>query len=300
MRKACIVFAAFAIACGGDDAPPLGDTPSVVVDSPQAGTERPVASGWDERAGPVLLVVGDNPGDVVVVYPHLQGESGPDTVDVEDYTGATATLIGRRGVVARVTLVPGRAGGDEDSCQPWPHAALPQGDVQWTVGFVRDSVDAIPVDSLAGFSPRDSARFVASIARLASALPGTRSGERAESFHGLPFVVREAARFMAGDVQTAVAHVVRRVNMEANPLEEHTLLVLERRDGEQWAVVHAQHAVGPEDTVARWELLGAVRLGGAPTLVLAVDGGEGVTYALLQRTGSGAWRQVWRSAQPGC
>lgn len=300
MRKACIVLAALAIACRGDEAPAPGDSAPVVVDSPQAGTERPVPSGWDERAGPVLLVVGESASDVVVVYPHLQGEEGPDTLDVEDYTGTSATLLGRSGVVGRATLGPARAGADEETCQPWPHAAVNPGVGPWTVGFVGGSVDAIAVDTLAGFSPRDSARFVATVARLASTLPGTRSGERAESFHGLPFVVRDAARFTEGDVQTAVVHVVRRVNMEANPLEEHSLLLLQRRDGGEWSVVHARHAVGPEDTVARWELLGAVRLGDLPTLVLAVDGGEGVTYALLQRTGSGAWRQVWRSAQPGC
>lgn len=300
MRKACIVLFLLAVACGRDEPPGSADSVTVAGDTAAPGAGPAASSGWDEGAGPVLLVAGERPGDVLVIYPQVQGEDGPDTLDVADYTGASATLVSRNGIVGKATL--GSATELEDSaCVPWPRVSTPPGTPSWTVGFVLDQVDAIGVDSVAGMAPRDSARFVADIARRASALPAIRAEEGAESFHGLPFVVNSAVRFTHADTQVAVAHVMRRVNVEANPLEEHTLLVLERGGGDdQWTVAHSDHAVGPEDTVMRTELLGVVRLRGRLTLVLALDGGDGVAYALLQRSGAGKWRQVWRSADPGC
>jgi hypothetical protein len=113
--------------------------------------------------------------------------------------------------------------------------------------------------------------------------------------------VKDAARFPTNGGHTAVAHVVRRVNQEANPLEEHTLLVLERRDPtDRWSIAYSQHSAGHEETVMREELLGVVRLGGRLTLVLALDDGEGVAYALVQRVGDRRWRQVWQSARASC
>lgn len=300
MRKACIALLLLAVACGRDEPPGSADSVTVAGDTATPGAGSAASSGWDEGAGPVLLVAGERPGDVLVIYPQVLGEDGPDTLDVADYAGASATLVSRNGIVGKATL--GSAAELEDSaCVPWPRVSTPPGTPSWTVGFVLDRVDAVGVDSVSGMAPRDSARFVADIARRASALPAIRAEEGAESFHGLPFVVNSAVRFTHAGTQVAVAHVMRRVNVEANPLEEHTLLVLERPgDDDQWTVAHSEHAVGPEDTVMRTELLGVVRLRGRLTLVLALDGGDGVAYALLQRSGAGQWRQIWRSAEPGC
>ena len=270
-------------------------------DSAPAGPPARVASGWDERAGPVLLVAGESSGEAFVVYPQLQGDAGPDTLDVTDYTGATATLIARRGTVGTVELGGSAPEPEEPTCTPWPRVTIPANTPPWTVGFLRSSVEVVPVDSLHAMPARDSARFVAGIARLASTLAGSRQGENAERFHGLPFVVKDAATFTQGEQRVAVAHVIRRVHLEATPLEEHTLLILERPvTGQQWSVAYAEHAVGPEDSVVREELLGVVRLGKQPTLILVLDSGEGVSYALVQRSESGRWRRVWRSALPAC
>lgn len=299
MRKACIVLLLLSAACDREIPPTPVDSVAVAEDTVAAPAPPRASSGWDERAGPVLLVAGERPGDVLVVYPQVPGNDGPDTLDVADYAESSAVLIARRGAVTHVTL--GAAPEvEEGACIPWPRVSTPAGTPSWTVGFVLDSIDVVPLDSVAGMTPRDSARFVADIARLASTLPGIRTGERAESFHGLPFVVQSAARFTHAATETVVAQVMRRVNAEANPLEEHTLLILERKAPAPWTVAHASHAVGPEETVTRTELLGVVRLGGRLTLLLALDGGEGVSYAMLQRTSAGTWRQSWRSAQPGC
>lgn len=301
MRNACIAFFLLLAACGGERVPPppadstIPPSQPVIPDAPSRAP-----SGWDERAGPVLLVAGEQPDEVFVVYPE-QPEDESDAPEVAEYSGSEATLIGRHGVTGTAILTTAPARTEEAGCSPWPRIAAPGVATPWTVGFVRAAIDAVPGESLGALASRDSLRFVADVARLASTLAGTRRGEHAVSFQGLPFVVKDAARFPTNGGHTAVAHVVRRVNQEANPLEEHTLLILERRDAaDRWSIAYSQHSAGHEETVMREELLGVVRLGGRLTLVLALDDGEGVAYALVQRVGDRRWRQVWQSARASC
>lgn len=302
MRRRCIALLLLAGACGGDQPPPTpADEPRPAPRPTVAGEPARPSSGWDERAGPVLLVAGERPDEAFVIHPHLQGEERPDALEVTDYAGSAATLVGRRGIAGTVTLREAAPPSDEAQCTPWPRLSAPGMSAGWSVGFLRSGIEAIPVESLHAFASRDSARFVADVARLASSLAGMRRGEHAASFDGLPFVVKDAGRFTVDGRESAVAHVVRRVNQEANPLEEHTLLVLERQGAEApWSITYTDHSVGPEETVTREELLGVVRLGGQVTLVLALDGGGGVGYALVQRQANGRWRQVWHSAPASC
>lgn len=302
MRNACIAFLLVAAACTGDESTPAtrGDDAPAPEPSVTGAPARP-ASGWDESAGPVLLVAGEQPDEAYVIYPHVQGDAGPDTVEVTDHAGAAATLVGRGGVTGTVVLGDAAPPTDDTACTPWPRLSAPGVSTPWTVGFVRPGIEAIATESLHAMAPRDSARFVADVARMASTLAGTRREEGQARFHGLPFVVKDAGVFTAAPLQVGVAHVVRRINQEANPLEEHTLLVLERRGpGDQWRIAYSDHSVGPEETVRREELLAAVRVGGALTLVLALDDGSGVRYAFVQRGASGGWRQTWVSAPAGC
>src|SRR5262249_61596034 len=89
---------------------------------------------------------------------------------------------------------------------PWP-----------AVGF--------PVDSVASLSPADSARRAADVARVASGL----SNDTAPAFRGLPFEVQRAGRFtIAPGIDGIVAVLVRHVNEEANPREEHIFVIAER------------------------------------------------------------------------
>jgi hypothetical protein len=302
MRRLCIVLLLSVAACR-DDQPAVGRD-SVITAAPDtaAAPESPtVSSGWDERAGPALLIAGERAGEAIVIHPHLQGTDSPDTLEVEDFRGSSATLIARRGVVGTSSLSEPPALPDDAACTVWPRLAVSRELTGWTAGFLRPDLTAISIDSVTSMAPRDSTRFVSSIARLASSLPGLRSGIGAQQFSGLPFAVKEAGRFTVQDAEVAVAHIVRRVNQEANPLEEHTMIILERAPGaDGWTAAHAEHAVGPEETVERPELLGVVQLDGRPTLVLAHDGGEGVVYSLMRREGPRTWRTLWRSARPPC
>jgi hypothetical protein len=154
-----------------------------------------------------------------------------------------------------------------------------------------------PIESLA--SP-DSARLAAQLTRLAASLPNDTAG----AFHGLPFVIRAAHIFTPETgVESVVAEIVRRVNVEANPREE-TLLLIAERDSTSggWRVAYSERASGDEVQVERATPLAAVKLGAAalPTLVLERAGADWVAYALIQRHRDGRWRESWESAYSGC
>ena len=103
--------------------------------------------------------------------------------------------------------------------------------------------------------------------------------------------------------QTLVAHLMRKVNQEANPLEEQTLLIAERDSGVTvgpYHVVYAERTHGLEETTNTPEVIAGVRIGGRPTLVVARDGEEGVAYAMLERTGTGRWKIRWTSGRTRC
>jgi hypothetical protein len=154
-----------------------------------------------------------------------------------------------------------------------------------------------PIESLA--SP-DSARLAAQLTRLAASLPN----DTARAFRGLPFVIRAAHGFTPGEgLESVVAEIVRRVNVEANPREETLLLITERigTSGE-WRVAYSERASGSEIHVERATPLAAVRLGAGalPTLVLERAGADWIAYALVQRERDGRWRESWESAYSGC
>ena len=100
-----------------------------------------------------------------------------------------------------------------------------------------------------------------------------------------------------------MAHLSRRVNQEANPQEEQTLLIAERDSGATtgpYALAYAERSFGREEKVVTPEALAGVRLGATPTLVVARDNEDGVVYVLLERTGPRQWRVRWTSAVTRC
>ena len=185
---------------------PASDTTNTSAATPTAATSPPGPSqaarlaGWNDTvAGPDLFVVGTNTSEAVVVLPRF-----------------TASLASAA------------AGNFTGSCTAWPtaHLATPNGPPpDWSVGFAAGHATSLPMDSMIGLAAVDSARRAAAIAHAASALPN----DTAAAFRGLPFSVRDAHQFTlpSGDTVLA-AEVVRRLNQEASPQEEHLLIVLER------------------------------------------------------------------------
>ncbi|MBA3889605.1 MAG: hypothetical protein H0X64_03665 [Gemmatimonadaceae bacterium] len=301
MRNVCLILVLPAVLACGSDAPGPRDsaTGTPATDSPVAADPIPAASNWDPAAGPVLLIAGDRPEQVIVVSAEMDGFIEPESLDVSDLVGSTAVLMSRAGATSTVTLGP-ETSTAVASCNSWPVLTAPEGTARWRIGFLDAAVQPIATDSVQGLPSRDSSDLVSRVARLASGLDAHRTGDLAASFQGLPFVVTDVRRFTHGDIGVMVAHVIRRVNQEANPLEEHTLLIAERRGpGAAWAVARAERWAGREEMVTRVDLLAVVRLGGQPLIVLTRDSNASLRY-VVQWRGDGTWERRWESGISRC
>jgi hypothetical protein len=261
----------------------------------------PISNGWNPVAGPVLLVAGASPDEAIVFFGASNGPTA--AVDTGAVDQATATLFGRDSSRFTATLeLP--AGNDNAECRIWPlrnlHAAVGAG--AWSVGFLSTNVKAIPLDSVDALPARDSMALAAEASRLASAVTANTS----PAFQGLRFTAHDIRRFEAAPgVQALAAQLIRRVNQEANPQEEQTLVIAERDSGVttgRYQLAYAERSFGTEDEVVSTELVGAVRLGpnGTPSLVIARDSDAGLAYTLIERTGPRQWVTRWTSSLAKC
>ncbi len=220
-------------------------------------------------------------------------------------------LFARHGRVGTAKLSAQADGNFSGSCTTWPTAHVNTTDgppPDWSVAFTVGHATALPMDSVPVLSEADSAKRAADVARVASAL----ANDTAQSFRGVPFSLRDAHRFTLPSGDTVIAaEVVRRLNQEANPEEEHILIVMERdtapgpnRGPPPYVAVYSERTSGPEDDVETDEVLAGVLLGrgprAVPTIVLARDYGDGNSYTLIQRTAPHQWRARWSSAYVGC
>jgi hypothetical protein len=170
------------------------------------------------------------------------------------------------------------------------------------VAFESGHATEVAIDSIEALPSADSARLAADIARIASALPGDTSA----AFRGLPFVVNKAWRARIPNGPTVLtAVVVRNVNQEANPRQERILLIAERDSGttssSPFAPRYTERKVGLEETLETTDPISIVLLGTNrhPTVVVARDAGNGLSYALIERL-AGQWQRRWASIYAGC
>jgi hypothetical protein len=283
-------------------------TPETVATAP--ATKPVVApSTWDTSAGPVIFVRGNSTAEAYVIFPTIT-DSTPSTdvhFDSALARNTTVELFQRAGGggTARIGAL---AGGEwnADQCIEWPAAKVqttPSGDAGsgWTVAFLKGRAKALAMDTVEAMAHADSAKLAADITRLVSTVPN----DTARTFRGIPYSVRTAYRFtpVAG-VEAVVADVVRTLNQEANPLEEHTLVVGERPAGSNapYKLAYREVTAGSDETLESSDVLAAVAIGTAPhiDLVLAREGYESNAYALLERQPDGRWRLRWTSAHTGC
>ena len=284
------------------------DAPAVRVDTRAVASSShtdsviasPISNGWNAAAGPVLLVAGAAPDEAIVFFGASDGATAVDTGAVDQ---ATATLFGRDSSRFTATLeLP--AGNDNAECRIWPLRKLhaTKGTGAWSVGFLSSSVTAIPLDSVDALPARDSMALAAEASRLASAVTANTS----PSFQGLRFTAHDIRRFEVGPgVQALAAQLIRRVNQEADPQEEQTLVIAERDSGVttgRYQLAYAERSFGKEEEVVSTELVAAVRLGtnGTPSLVIARDSDAGLAYALIERTGPRQWVTRWTSGMAKC
>jgi hypothetical protein len=286
-----------------------GTTSGTSASAPGKSPAMPALTWNDSAGGPALIVAGSNPTEAAVVFPHFNDSTlgAATTLDTATVNRAHVDLFARGGPSGQAVLSVATAGTLTGDCTAWPTAhvrSLEQGSAgvppAWTVGFLVGHAMSIPMDSIATLSPIDSSRRAAAIALVASTLPN----DTASAFRGLPFVVRSAGRLaLDSGASIIAAEVVRAVNEEANPREEHILLVSERDSltGKPVAA-YFERVSGPEDAVESSEILAAVRLGPrrTPTIVIGRDYGDGGAYTLIERVAPGRWRVRWNSAYTGC
>ncbi|MBK6487619.1 MAG: hypothetical protein IPF98_12225 [Gemmatimonadetes bacterium] len=299
-----------AAGCDKPAPPPANDTMTVapslpsVPDSGVATVEMP----WDSAAGPVFITSGPNASTASIVFPAVASDTEIESgrLDASPYIGTSFDLFSNGRLVGDgmvSAVVPLEA---PEECSGWPLVQLSgvrddSASRAWAVGLVRGRALAIPYDSISGLSSADSSRLAIDIARIASSVPGDTVAE----LRGLPYQVRRAYRFpVAPGVDGLIAEVWRTLNQEANPKQEHLLLVAERDSMTRgrFDIAYTERAAGGEETLESSEVMVIARF--APThdvsVLLARYVGDGVIYGLLERTAGRRWRLRWTSPYVGC
>ena len=291
------------IGCRGDTRPSTADSAASTTTATVPNPALPVNTGWQEdEAGPALLLSDSESTSIAsVVLPMLSDSTASTTVfSADSLTGMSFDLFGRPGSAGPVILTARDKSSGGEGCIVWPTATL-EGKPQrtWRFGFKRGLASAIPLDSLEGLQSADSASVTTELARLASTLAVSSD----PAFEGLPFSVRKAYRGTAGAKAMLIGDVVRKINEEANPREEHLLVIAERDQASSagYTPVFHSRAAGSEEIVRTSEILGAVKfLSGRPAIIVSFDYENGSRIALVERVTDAAWRIVWRSAFGGC
>lgn len=269
-----------AIACGKRDAVPGADS---VADSAHTSPAGSPDSTWVSELGQLLVVPSDSDNAAVVLFP---SSPSPSLV-----SSRTLTLLNAAGdsAVTRLSLTPA----DSQQCGDAPIVHIRDAvRAPWSVGLLARAVSPVRMDSIEALAPADSARLTAEVARLASGLPTAQDSR----FTGLPFVVLTARRFVDGRLRLVVAHLVRRLNQEAAPLEERTFLIAERTEGAAdapYAVTFSIRSQGSEENAEHFEILSAVRGTESVLLLIARDQDARTRYEVLERRREGGWLTRW-------
>lgn len=191
-----------------------------------------------------------------------------------------------------------------EGCDAWPvvplrdNSGVPLG--AWRIALQAGLAEALHADSLGGLSRADSAQMVIELNKAAGLLPLDSAGE----LRRVPFGVTKAYRLrLPGEVEGVIAVVERRLNSEASPRTERTLLVLERQPRvKAYTAVWRDTQYAAEDDLVAVDLLGVVQFyaNHLPTVFLGLDFGDGSRVQMLQRTVGGIWKLRWSSAYTGC
>ncbi|WP_373065107.1 hypothetical protein [Gemmatimonas sp.] len=264
------------------------------------------SSGWDAGAGPFVVLPTVDGG--LTAGSLLRPDATELTVGDTAGIGASSAdgrieLFSRSGKVGMARLTVEGAPRVDEGCSAWPVArlAIDAGVTvaPWTAAFVMGRVTAIPLDSIEGLAPRDSARLAIDLTRLASGL----GDDTSSTFRGLPFVVLRAWRTRGLDTAFVVATLARRVNQEDDPKEERLVIVVDAigDNAKLWTVAWHERAAGHEEELVVAEPLLAFRNVGVPDvrLLFGRDDGVALGAAVLSRKKTG-WGVLWESAVAGC
>jgi hypothetical protein len=300
------------VACTKDVPPPqkpaaqADSVPKVIAADTQP---TPVVARWDGAAGAALYVPGDN-GVAQVVLPPVVDDSVPKPGAATLPAGsapASVELFAPGAMVGAATLgayVRSSQPEVSEGCDAWPVVSLREAtdgaSKNWRLALVAGVAQAVSLDSIGAMPRRDSAQLVVAINRAAAQLTLDSAG----LLRGVPFSVGKAYRMkLAGDVEVVITVVERRLNMEASPRVERTVLILERARGAKgFSAAWRDTQYATEDDLIATDLLTVVTLKGSPmvTVFLGQDFGDGSRVEMLQRATDGGWSVRWASAYTGC
>jgi hypothetical protein len=260
-------------------------------------------TGWDSTAGPVMIIPASKGlSNAAIVLPGFTDSSLASTAHFE--LGALdkvkLDLFSSEGLVGSATLHVVSQAADPSGCLNWPTGHLTDSlPTRWNIALEKGRAMGIPLNSMEQMQGADSARLVNDVITAATHL--REGGDTV--FHGIPFSVRKGYRLAIPGLSIIVAEVVRKINEEANPREEHLLLISERRVGDSdYRVVFHARSAGAEESLEASDILAAFKLvaSGRPSIVVSFDYEDGRKIGLVERIPENSWRIVWKSAYSGC
>jgi hypothetical protein len=290
--RAVVFTLCAAVACDRPRAG-VGNDSADVPDSLRDDTTATVARSREWRAA-------TNPDVALAVFPEYTADSslasasfttGPGIAEFELHSPNGSSI--RSSLTSLTPPAPG--------CESWPSVQLhpPPTSAGWTVGLQAGRARALAFGTLAGMTGRDSSRLVIELARLAS----QAAGDSIAALAGLPYVVRSAYTATLPDSQAfVIAELVRRLNVEANPLEERTVVIGERPPHElPFTLAFSERHSGDEESVPTTDLIGLLQLQDARIEAVATrDFSEAGSFLMIERAAPGRWSIRWQSAYTGC
>ena len=250
------------------------------------------------------MIIATSPGspNVAVVLPGLTDSTLAATrhFELAPLSSTPLELFGPRGLSGSSLLQVSSQANNSIGCVSWPTGSLTRlPAVGWRVGFEKGRAIGLSLDSIEAMTSPDSSRFVADILKAVSSL----NNEGDPAFRGIPYFVRKGYRLVLPSSSVLIAEVVRRINEEANPREEHLLLVAERLGGTSaYRVGFSKRSAGAEESLETNKILAGVRFTATnrPTIVISLDHEDGGKVGLLERVSEATWRIVWKSAYTDC
>jgi len=259
-------------------------------------------TGWDSVAGSFMIVRGSDSIDAAVVLPGLTDSLLNSTkhFELSGLQNAALDLFSLQGIIGSSSLHILSQPAEAVGCLAWPEGRLTDvAPAQWRIGLEAGKakgIKVVPIDATQG---RDSTTLIADVLSVASQLP--QEGDAA--FKGIPFSVRNAYRLAVPETSVIVAEVVRKINEEANPREEHVLVVAERQStvGAYQLAFHMISA-GAEESLQTTDLLAAIKIvkTGRLAVVVSFDYEDGGKIGLLEKISENSWQLIWKSAYTGC
>lgn len=293
------------VSCGRDAKSSSEDSGKVIA---PAAANRPAATantGWDDSSAGQFMVLpaADDGITAALVLPHETDStlSISPTFQIDSFANAAVDLFSTVGGVGTSSIAVNSQQPPAEGCLVWPGVRLvTKPSKAWTVGFRAGYAKPIQIDSVENLNASDSLSITTELVKEASAI--SMKGDPA--FQGLPFIVQKAYRISIGDTTALIGSIIRKINEEANPREEHLLLIVERAAGPDaaYSVAYQNRSAGAEDAVRTNAILAAVRFvkTNRAAIVLSFEYDDGGQVALLEHVASHTWKITWRSAYTGC